>query len=276
MDNEIKGEGNSLNYEFRMHDPRIGRFFAIDPLFKRYPHNSVYAFSENRVIDAIELEGLEQTRYDTDSFDPNVKLMAKSDNVTNYADSKNYKIFNDARSGFSGSGFIVDFMGGELVGAYIAGTRLYQSATKFVQSKLTVVTLENADKLLKPAVEAAEKGAKKGSGFYAVLQKMESIYIGKGPGSRAAYNLVAKDGDKVISYAVNKGVGGLSITETAFAYEELLIQKSLKAGAELKNRIASPGKKILEKVSDVNLVKIRTAFEEILETGGKEIIKKKK
>lgn len=42
-----------------MHDPRIGRFFAIDPLFRKYPHNSVYAFSENRVIDGIELEGLE-------------------------------------------------------------------------------------------------------------------------------------------------------------------------------------------------------------------------
>jgi RHS repeat-associated protein len=59
MDNEIKGEGNSLNYTFRMHDPRVGRFFAVDPLFRKYPHNSPYAFSENRVIDGVELEGLE-------------------------------------------------------------------------------------------------------------------------------------------------------------------------------------------------------------------------
>ena len=58
-DNEVKGEGNSVNYKYRMHDPRIGRFFAIDPLAPKYPHNSPYAFSENRVIDAIELEGLE-------------------------------------------------------------------------------------------------------------------------------------------------------------------------------------------------------------------------
>lgn len=60
-DDEIKGEGNSLNYTFRMHDPRVGRFFAIDPLFKDYPHNSTYAFSENIVINAVELEGLEKT-----------------------------------------------------------------------------------------------------------------------------------------------------------------------------------------------------------------------
>ena len=58
-DDEIKGSGNSLNYTFRMHDPRVGRFFAVDPLTAKYPHNSPYAFSENRVIDGVELEGLE-------------------------------------------------------------------------------------------------------------------------------------------------------------------------------------------------------------------------
>ena len=58
-DDEVKGEGNSINYKFRMHDPRVGRFFAVDPLVKEYPHNSSYAFSENRVVDGLELEGLE-------------------------------------------------------------------------------------------------------------------------------------------------------------------------------------------------------------------------
>ena len=58
-DPEIKGEGNSYSYKYRMHDPRLGRFFQLDPLAPEYPHNSPYAFSENRVIDAVELEGLE-------------------------------------------------------------------------------------------------------------------------------------------------------------------------------------------------------------------------
>ena len=83
-DDEIKGIGNSINYKFRMHslsrkiffillqglrskriekyvfgNPRIGRFFAVDPLAWKYPWNSPYAFSENRVIDGVELEGLE-------------------------------------------------------------------------------------------------------------------------------------------------------------------------------------------------------------------------
>ena len=59
-DNEIKGEGNSVNYKYRMHDPRIGRFFAVDPLAAKYAHNSPYAFSENVVISHVELEGLEK------------------------------------------------------------------------------------------------------------------------------------------------------------------------------------------------------------------------
>lgn len=66
-DDEVKGEGSSINYKYRMHDPRIGRFFAVDPLTKDYPHNSPYAFSENVVIDHIELEGLEKIGVDASS-----------------------------------------------------------------------------------------------------------------------------------------------------------------------------------------------------------------
>jgi len=58
-DNEIKGEGNSLDFKFRTYDPRLGRFLSLDPLAPSYPHNSPYAFAENRVIDGIELEGAE-------------------------------------------------------------------------------------------------------------------------------------------------------------------------------------------------------------------------
>ena len=58
-DDEVKGKGNTSSYKYRMSDNRLGRFFAVDPLTPKYPHNSPYAFSENRVVDGIELEGLE-------------------------------------------------------------------------------------------------------------------------------------------------------------------------------------------------------------------------
>ncbi len=46
-------------FKWRNHDPTIGRFFNVDPLATEYTHNSPYAFSENRVINGVELEGLE-------------------------------------------------------------------------------------------------------------------------------------------------------------------------------------------------------------------------
>lgn len=61
-DDEINGStATSYAFEYRMHDPRIGRFLSIDPLFMKYPHWSPYVFSGNRIIDMIELEGLEPT-----------------------------------------------------------------------------------------------------------------------------------------------------------------------------------------------------------------------
>ncbi|RYZ55612.1 MAG: hypothetical protein EOP49_02500, partial [Sphingobacteriales bacterium] len=58
-DDEVKGEGNSLNYTYRMHDPRVGRFFATDPLEDRYPFMTPYQFASNSPVGAIEIEGLE-------------------------------------------------------------------------------------------------------------------------------------------------------------------------------------------------------------------------
>jgi len=58
-DNEICGNGINYAFKYRMNDSRTGRFFSVDPLFKDYPFNSTYAFAENTVIWAIELEGLE-------------------------------------------------------------------------------------------------------------------------------------------------------------------------------------------------------------------------
>jgi hypothetical protein len=62
-DDEMKGAGNMVNFKFRIHDSRIGRFFCLDPLAYKFPHNSPYAFSENVLIDHIEFEGLEKIHH---------------------------------------------------------------------------------------------------------------------------------------------------------------------------------------------------------------------
>ena len=57
--NEVAGEGNHYEFKYREYDPRIGKFWSVDPLFASYPWNSTYAFAENRPIDGIDLEGTE-------------------------------------------------------------------------------------------------------------------------------------------------------------------------------------------------------------------------
>ena len=59
-DDEIKGGGNSLNYTFRMHDPRVGRFFAVDPLAEKFPNMSPYAFCFNNPVFFVDPDGMHQ------------------------------------------------------------------------------------------------------------------------------------------------------------------------------------------------------------------------
>jgi RHS repeat-associated protein len=47
------------SFKWRNHMPDIGRFFNVDPLAEKYYYNSPYAFSENKVVGHVELEGLE-------------------------------------------------------------------------------------------------------------------------------------------------------------------------------------------------------------------------
>ncbi|MET2996952.1 MULTISPECIES: RHS repeat-associated core domain-containing protein [Flavobacterium] len=58
-DDEIMGEGNFQDYGMRMYNPRIGRFFNVDPLTRKFPMLTPYQFASNTPIQAIDLDGLE-------------------------------------------------------------------------------------------------------------------------------------------------------------------------------------------------------------------------
>jgi RHS repeat-associated protein len=58
-DDEWTDSESHIAFTYRCYDARLGRFLSLDPLAPKYPHNSPYAFSENKVIFMIELEGLE-------------------------------------------------------------------------------------------------------------------------------------------------------------------------------------------------------------------------
>jgi len=52
-------ENGWYSFKWRNYMPDVGRFFNTDPLSEMYAYQSHYNFSENRVIDAWEIEGLE-------------------------------------------------------------------------------------------------------------------------------------------------------------------------------------------------------------------------
>ena len=49
-DNELKGEGNSLDFGARMYDSRIGKWKSVDAFERNYPYQGTYNFSKNNPV----------------------------------------------------------------------------------------------------------------------------------------------------------------------------------------------------------------------------------
>jgi RHS repeat-associated protein len=49
-DDDVSGDGNQYDYGFRIHNPRLGRFLSVDPLFQSYPCYTPNQFAENKLI----------------------------------------------------------------------------------------------------------------------------------------------------------------------------------------------------------------------------------
>ncbi len=56
-DDELKGEGNSINYSFRINDPRLGRWLSMDRLTHLLVNQSPFCFVVNSPIRTIDLDG---------------------------------------------------------------------------------------------------------------------------------------------------------------------------------------------------------------------------
>jgi RHS repeat-associated protein len=56
-DNEVKGNGNSLDYGARSYDPRLGRWYSVDPMRQVYSALSPYAFGANNPLNLMDVDG---------------------------------------------------------------------------------------------------------------------------------------------------------------------------------------------------------------------------
>jgi RHS repeat-associated protein len=56
-DDEIKGDGNSLDFGARIYDSRLGRWLSVDPLMAKYPDLTPYNFVANSPIAFVDVDG---------------------------------------------------------------------------------------------------------------------------------------------------------------------------------------------------------------------------
>jgi RHS repeat-associated protein len=57
QDNEIKGNGNSIAFEARIYDTRLGRFLSMDKYTPSFPNQSPFSYATNSPIFTIDQEG---------------------------------------------------------------------------------------------------------------------------------------------------------------------------------------------------------------------------
>jgi RHS repeat-associated protein len=117
-DHEIYGKGAMYHYTYRQHDARLGRFWSVDPLARKYPWNSPYAFGGNRVVDAVELEGLEyvEVRHYADGHTEKVFYYTMTKEEVKRLGGTPRRLFNAAPYGPEGRGVLhIHYKNGEEV-----------------------------------------------------------------------------------------------------------------------------------------------------------------
>ncbi|MDR4890959.1 MULTISPECIES: DUF6443 domain-containing protein [unclassified Chryseobacterium] len=118
-------ETGFYSFKWRNYMPDLGRFFNIDPLSEKYAYQSHYNFSENRVVDARELEGLEAVDFRKNDGYKNLVVVVQGwsgDTKKGYTQSQNVGGSNNPD--FKGKGNL-DLTGiGGLVGLANSNTRV--------------------------------------------------------------------------------------------------------------------------------------------------------
>ncbi len=132
-DNEVKGEGNQQDYGFRIYDPRVARFLSVDPLAREYPGLTLYQFSSNTPIWAVDRDGLEARVYtETRQTGHSFITLGTGEGLVLYSYGRYLDNDPDSRLGGAvGNGVLLRFTGA--VARQYLSTQLYTNEARAFQ-----------------------------------------------------------------------------------------------------------------------------------------------
>jgi RHS repeat-associated protein len=106
-DNEVKGEGNQIDYGMRIYDPRLGRFLSVDPLNRSFPYFSPYHFAGCSPIKFVDMDGGEPQDY-VDKWEPRPIGHAKTSQLVGNGENNSRIFVNDPLIGWVSVQLIYD------------------------------------------------------------------------------------------------------------------------------------------------------------------------
>jgi RHS repeat-associated protein len=88
QDNEVKGQGNSLDFGARIYDSRLGRWMSTDPLAKKFSSWSPYNYCLSSPITLVDPDGKQPIKPGAKNVKALMKLLREND-VKNIQDALN-------------------------------------------------------------------------------------------------------------------------------------------------------------------------------------------
>ncbi|MEW7279664.1 DUF6443 domain-containing protein [Aquimarina sp. 2201CG1-2-11] len=140
---------NTHEWKYRISDRSIGRFWQIDPLSEDYVYNATYAFQENKLGSGVELEGLENSSFESRQRYRDKQLL--SGNIT----SDEYIQQGSAEGKGALAGLSLLIPGPEdIVIAGVAATKIGGAIINAISKVVGKIVSKGADEVVEVAIDA--------------------------------------------------------------------------------------------------------------------------
>jgi RHS repeat-associated protein len=153
-DNEVKGVGDQQDYGKRIYDPRVGRFFSVDPLTTKYPFYTPYSFAGDKPTRFTDLDGAEE-------FDNMQQMLDRATYSWSYGNNMIGSGKNTLIHTVDNKGVEYDIWINEICVSFGGGLHMYEYTFQSLNSANVPVTFETTDQKGDDATQTLASGTEK-------------------------------------------------------------------------------------------------------------------